>query len=553
MLINLYVKNFAIIKEINIDFQKGLNILSGETGSGKSLLLKALSILKGDRFNKDYIGVFADKTIIEAIFTSNERINQILIDNDIDVDSNIVLSRTFTENISITKINNRACNIKFLGEISSILFDIHGQHSNLVVLNKSNYISLIDKFNEKADEYKTKLSNNLRQLQILNKENEALNMSDDEIEREKDLLLYQINEIESFDFDNYDEESLNKEYKKLSNQSELITGTNSIINFMSESSRIPSMKEMSQILYDNLVDLENLDEDLNPLVSDALNIRELIKDLSAQIERYSYNLDIDDERIQIIEDLFSSFQVLKLKYGRNSEEILAFLEDNKKRYKIVSNIHARRSEIEKEILNIEKENINISEKLNAIRKDIIKYLESKIIDELNEMNMQYIDFKIDIRQREKITKEGFDEVDFLISTNKGQELKSLSEVSSGGEISRFMLAMKAAFIEKDDIDTIIFDEIDSGISGKTADIVGNKLKKISNHVQLIVISHLAQIASKADVNYLLEKKEIDGITQSNVEKLDYDKTVREIARLISGSDITEKSLISAKELLKEDL
>lgn len=553
MLINLYVKNFAIIKEINIDFQKGLNILSGETGSGKSLLLKALSILKGDRFNKDYIGVFADKTIIEAIFTSNERINQILIDNDIDVDSNIVLSRTFTENSSITKINNRACNIKFLGEISSILFDIHGQHSNLVVLNKSNYISLIDKFNEKADEYKTKLSNNLRQLQILNKENEALNMSDDEIEREKDLLLYQINEIESFDFDNYDEDSLNKEYKKLSNQSELITGTNSIINFMSESSRIPSMKEMSQILYDNLVDLENLDEDLKPLVSDALNIRELIKDLSAQIERYSYNLDIDDERIQIIEDLFSSFQVLKLKYGRNSEEILAFLEDNKKRYKIVSNIHARRSEIEKEILNIEKENINISEKLNAIRKDIIKYLESKIIDELNEMNMQYIDFKIDIRQREKITKEGFDEVDFLISTNKGQELKSLSEVSSGGEISRFMLAMKAAFIEKDDIDTIIFDEIDSGISGKTADIVGNKLKKISNHVQLIVISHLAQIASKADVNYLLEKKEIDGITQSNVEKLDYDKTVREIARLISGSDITEKSLISAKELLKEDL
>lgn len=553
MLINLYVKNFAIIKEINIDFEKGLNVLSGETGSGKSLLLKALSILKGDRFNKDYIGVFADKTIIEAVFTSNQRINQILLENDIDVDSNIVLSRTFTENSSITKINNRACNIKFLGEISSILFDIHGQHSNLVVLNKSNYITLIDKFNEKTDEYKLKLSNNIRQLQNLCKENEALNMSDDEIERQKDLLLYQINEIESFDFNNYDEESLNKEYKKLSNQSELINGTNSIINFMSESGRIPSMKEMSEILYDNLVDLENLDEDLKPLVSDALNIRELIKDLTLQIERYSYNLDIDDERIQIIEDLFSSFQVLKLKYGRDSEEILTFLEDTKKKYKIVSNIYARRAEIEKEIDNIEKENINISLKLNAIRNDIINYLESKIIDELNEMNMQYIDFKIDIKRKSKITKEGFDEIDFLISTNKGQELKSLSEVSSGGEISRFMLAMKAAFIEKDDIDTIIFDEIDSGISGKTADIVGNKLKKISNFVQLIVISHLAQIASKADVNYLLEKKEVDGITQSNIEKLDYDKTVREIARLISGSDITEKSLISAEELLKEDL
>ncbi|MDO4605632.1 MAG: hypothetical protein Q4B23_06615 [Helcococcus sp.] len=257
--------------------------------------------------------------------------------------------------------------------------------------------------------------------------------------------------------------------------------------------------------------------------------------------------------MQIIEDLFSSFQVLKLKYGRNSEEILNFLEDRKKRYKIVSNIHARRVEIEKDILNIDKDNIRTSENLNAIRKDIIKYLETKIIDELNEMNMQYIDFKIDIRRKEKITKEGFDEIDFLISTNKGQELKSLSEVSSGGEISRFMLAMKAAFIEKDDINTIIFDEIDSGISGRTADIVGIKLKKISKFVQLIVISHLAQIASKADVNYLLEKKEIDGITQSSITKLDYDETIREIARLISGSDITEKSLISAEELLKEDL
>ena len=421
MLVNLYVKNFAIIKEINIDFEKGLNILSGETGSGKSLLLKALSILKGERFNKNYIGVFGDKTIVEAVFYTNQTINKILEENDIDIDSNIVLSRTFTENSSITKINNRACNIKFLGEISSLLFDIHGQHSNLVVLNKNNYISLIDKFNEKTDEYKLKLSNNLRRLQLLNKENQDLNMSDDEIEREKDLLTYQINEIENFDFDSYDEDSLNKEYKKLSNQSELISGTNSIINFLSESSRIPSFKEMSQILYDNLVDLENLDEDLNTLVSDALNIKELIKDLSEQIERYSYSLDIDEERIQIIEELFSSFQVLKLKYGRNSEEILGFLEENKKRYKIVSNIHARREEIQKDIDDIKRENIDISKKLNEIRKDIIKYLETKIINELNEMNMQYIDFKIDIKINDKITKEGFDEIDFLISTNKGQE------------------------------------------------------------------------------------------------------------------------------------
>lgn len=553
MLINLYVKNFAIIKEINIDFERGLNILSGETGAGKSLLLKALSILSGDRFSKDYIGVFGEKTIIEAVFTSNDRINDLLKNNDIQIDSNVVLTRTFSDSSSITKVNNRACNTKFLSEITSYLFDIHGQHSNLVVLNKKNYINLIDKFDDKTLEYKSILRSNLNKLNRLEKEKSELSMSDDEIERQKDLLMYQINEIEKFNFDDYDEERLNKEYKKLSNQSELIQGTNSIINFLSESSRVPSMKEMSDILYDKLMDLEKLDDELKPLVSDALNIRELIKDLSSQIERYAYSLDIDEERMQIIEDLFASFQVLKLKYGRNVEEILSFLEENKRKYEIVSNIDSRRLEINKEIENLNQKNIEISEILNSIRQKIIKYLESKIIEELNEMNMQYIDFKIAISKRESITKDGFDEIDFLISTNKGQELKSLSEVSSGGEISRFMLALKAAFIEKDEIDTIIFDEIDSGISGKTADIVGNKLKKISKTVQLIVISHLAQIASKADNNYLLNKKEIEGVTQSSIEKLNYENKIREIARLISGSDITQKSLITAEELIKEEL
>ncbi|MFM1576638.1 AAA family ATPase, partial [Helcococcus ovis] len=243
MLLNLYVKNFAIIKQINISFDNGLNILSGETGSGKSLLLKALSLIKGERFSKNYIGKFDQKTIVEVVFTSNDNINNLLLENNIDIDDNIILTRIFDRNASVTKINNRACSVKFMSQIANVLFDIHGQHSQLVVLDKSNYISLIDKFDKTTDILKISLSENLKTLNKLKSEISNLEIPEDELEREKDLLKYQINEIESFNFNEYDEEKLNKEYKKLTNQTELINGTNAIIDAVSQSNKSLSVKE----------------------------------------------------------------------------------------------------------------------------------------------------------------------------------------------------------------------------------------------------------------------------------------------------------------------
>ncbi|MFM1583359.1 DNA repair protein RecN [Helcococcus ovis] len=553
MLLNLYVKNFAIIKQINISFDNGLNILSGETGAGKSLLLKALSLIKGERFSKDYIGKFDQKTIVEVVFTSNDNINNLLLENNIDIDDNIILTRIFDRNASVTKINNRACSVKFMSQIANVLFDIHGQHSQLVVLDKSNYISLIDKFDKTTNILKISLSENLKTLNKLKSEISNLEIPEDELEREKDLLKYQINEIESFNFNEYDEEKLNKEYKKLTNQTELINGTNAIIDAVSQSNKSLSVKEIINMLYDKLLDLERLDSDLKDLTSDILNIKELIYDFSRNIENYSYTLDIDEERIQVIEDIFSAFQVLRLKYGKTPDEILEFLENIKSRFKILSNIEKRRNELALEISKINNENKKIADDLTNKRIKIIKELEDKIIKELSEMNMLNIDFKIQLNKLEKISKNGHDDIDFMISTNKGQELKSLSNVSSGGEISRFMLALKAALIDKEDLETIIFDEIDTGISGKTADIVGNKLKKISKVCQLIVISHLAQIASKSDTHYLIYKDVENDFTITNIQKLDYDGKVKEIARLISGIDITKNSMDAANELLKESL
>lgn len=550
MLINLHVKNFAIIKELNIDFEEGLNILTGETGSGKSLILKAISFIKGERFNKDYLSNFGDKTLIEAVFTTNNKINSFLKDHGYDLNENIIISRSFSNNSSISKINNSACNVKLLSELGDMLFDIHGQHSQLIMLNKSNYIDLIDKFDTKTIELKADISKNLRYIDKLNKEIGELNLSDDEIEREKDLLKYQINEIEKFDFDNYNEEKLNSEYKKLTNQSELIKGIDNLLEIIKNSNKFDSLFELSSTAYNSMLDLRKLDTDLNEITSDVLNIRELIRDLGNKLENYSYTLEIDEERVQVIEDLFSNFQVLKLKYGRSKEEILLFLSEIKKRYNVINDIHNKKSELVKQISKLDSENKKYAEKLTNLRKAIIKNLEIDIIDQLSQMNMQHINFKISILTLEKIKNNGQDDIDFLISTNKGQELKSLNQVSSGGEISRFMLALKSVFVEKDDINTIIFDEIDAGISGKTADIVGNKLKDISNKVQLIVISHLAQISSKAEHHYLITKKIINEQTISFVEKLNKDERELEIARLISGSDITENSIKSARELLR---
>lgn len=550
MLINLHVKNFAIIKELNIDFEEGLNVLTGETGSGKSLILKAISFIKGERFNKDYLSNFGDKTIIEAVFTTNDNINTFLSDHGYELNENVIISRTFSYNSSISKINNSACNVKLLSELGDMLFDIHGQHSQLIILNKSNYIDLIDKFNNNTIELKHKISKNLKEIDKLNKEIGELNLSDDEIEREKDLLKYQINEIEKFDFDNYNEEKLNKEYKKLTNQSELIRGTDNLLEIIKNGNKFDSLFDLSSNAYNYILDLQKLDNDLSEITSDVLNIRELIRDLGNKIENYSFTLEIDEERVQVIEDMFSDFQVLKLKYGRSEEDILSFLSDIKNRYDLIIDIHNRKSEISKQILRLENENDNYAEKLTKLRKDIIKNLEIDIIKELYQMNMQHINFKISISKLEKIKNNGRDDVDFLISTNKGQELKSLNQVSSGGEISRFMLALKSVFIEKDDINTIIFDEIDAGISGKTADIVGDKLKDISSKVQLIVISHLPQISSKAKHHYLITKNIADEQTISSVKKLNMDERELEIARLISGSNITENSIISAKELLR---
>lgn len=549
MLQNLYIKNFVLIKELNIDFNEGFNIISGETGAGKSILLNAISMLKGNRFNKQFIGRFDDETIIEGVFDMTEDIKSILIKNDYETDfENIIITRKFSEKTSVTKLNNRVISLYLLNEISDKLFDIHGQHSQLVVLNKSNYIEIIDSFNDKTLEIKSKIKDNLIRNSVILKELNEIDISDEETQREIDILQFQISEIEEFDFDSYNEEEINREYKKLTNQASIIEVTSKILYLINDSGN-GSLKDIINSINQLMYELTEYDSKFEDFNSDIVNIKELTYDFSRALENYSYTLNIDEERIKIIESDFQKLQSLKRKYGRNIFDIIKFYDESKLRLKKLSDVENLRKSLNEQIKSLENVNLKLADELTALRLEIIKFLEKRIINELAEMNMEYIDFKILLTKMEKVTESGNDFIDFLISTNKGQELKSLSAVSSGGEVSRFMLALKASLAEKEDVQTIIFDEIDTGISGKTANIVGEKLKKISYLRQLIVITHLPQIASQADFHFLIRKETIDENTISNIVKLDEDQRVNEIARLISGADITEKSKISAKELI----
>lgn len=548
MLKSLYIKNFAIIDEISIDFEKGLNIISGETGSGKSILLNAINLIRGERFNKKFLGSFDNYVLVEAVFSNNENISKILKKNDFDTDEDIIITRKMSENSSVIKLNNRTINLSFLTQISDGLFDIHGQHSQLVVLNKNNYINIIDSFNPESENIKIKLKENLKKIINLKHELDSINYSDEEVLREADILKFQIEEIENFDFDNFIEQALNAEYKKLTKQTEIIQAMNKI-SYIINDSRSNSIKDLVSGVDRLLSEVVEYDEKINYLYENLIDIKERVYDFSREIDSYSYTLGVDEQRILEIEEIFSNFQNLKRKYGKNYAEILTFHKNAMERLEKIENIEQLKYDLNLKIKKIEQKNIELADILTNFRLNTILYLEKQIIEELKQMNMEYIQFKIQLFDLEKITENGKNSIDFLISTNKGQELKSLSTVSSGGEISRFMLALKATLAEVEEVQTLIFDEIDTGISGKTANIVGEKLKKISSIRQLIVITHLPQIATYGSSHYLISKYQTPSHTISNIKKLNNDERINEIARLIAGDDITENNKISAKELL----
>lgn len=559
MIVELNISNFAIIDDLKINFAKGFNVLTGETGAGKSIIVEGISMILGQRASRDLVRKGREKSTLEGLFYLEDpvkvQVNTILKKYGIDIDPSnyLLISREIhTNGRSVSRINGRVVTLTMLNKITTNLVDIHGQHEHQSLLNVDNHIKLIDTFGDK--ELRDLLENvkgKHEELQEEVKKLKKLSLNNIEKDREIDLLKYQIDEINSANLLKYDEEEVLKEYEKMFNIKEIgyslgevsdIIHNNNYNNFSILDNINKCISKMSGIKdYDNeLVQYNKVLEDINFQ----------LQDLSVNIRNYLESLEIDGERLEFLQERIDTINKIKKKYGNTVEDILQYRNAIEIRLEILLNNEESIKKIKNNIKVIETELMNYCIKLTKIREKLSKNIEISIMKELGELNMNNVVFKVNFDRLENFTSNGWDKIEFLISTNKGEDLKPLSRIVSGGEMSRIMLAFKSILADYDSIPCLIFDEIDIGISGRTAQIVGEKIKMISNNHQIICISHLPQIAALADTHFVIEKYTIEDKTNTIVRKLDDDERINELSRLLGGVDLTDTTKLHAKEMLE---
>ena len=554
MLAELFINNLVIIKRDHLFFDSGFNVLSGETGSGKSLILEAINIVLGKRTNKDIIGKFDDKTIIEAVFNLDEDTIKKLEDKDITFDDNkLIITRTINQQSSSIRINGRVANLSLIKEISSLLIDIYKQGDSNIFMDKGNYLDIIDAY--KKDKETIKLKNEINKL--FNEKNNLLkkfdefNLSQEEVSREKELINYQLDDIEQIDLLNIDEEKIDQEYKKLNSITELRESIESseelISSFDYDKASISSLLAN---LSSNLSDFSEIDKSIEEVNDKIYTVIDLVNEIYSELDNYKDKLDQNPERLYELEMINQKLFDLKRKYGNEIEDIIEYYDKISLRLKELEKISDLKKNIDKDIKNINKNLEEKSIELSKIRKEKSKNLEKEIKNEIQSLNIINGDFKVLFKNKNKIDSKGIDDIDFLIKTNKGEDLKSLSKTASGGEVSRIVLSFKKIFADYDKIDTMIFDEIDQGISGRTAQIVGEKILDLSKERQILAISHLPQIASLSTNHILIEKFDQKDLTISKSTNIKGNDRVKEIARLLAGVDITDKTMESAKEMIE---
>lgn len=552
MLAELFINNLVIIKRDHIFFDSGFNVLSGETGSGKSLILEAINIVLGKRANKEIIGKFDDKTIIEAVFALDDKTIKKLEDKDITFDDNkLIITRTINQQSSSIRINGRVANLSLVKEISVLLIDIYKQGDSNIFMDKGNYLDIIDAYKKNEDDIKLKeeIKNLYNKKNSLLKKFDEFNLTDEEVSREKELINYQLDDIEQIDLLNIDEEEIDQEYKKLNSITELresIEKSEELISSYNYDQ--PTISSLLASLSSNLSEFSEIDKSIEEVNDKIYTLIDLSNEVYSELDNYKENLDQNPERLYELEMINQKLFDLKRKYGNNIEDILKYYDKISLRLKELDKISSFRKNIDKDIKEIDNKLEKKSLELSKIRKDKSKNLEKEIKSEIQSLNIINGDFKV-LFNRKNIDSSGIDDIDFLIKTNKGEDLKSLSKTASGGEISRIVLSFKKIFADYDKIDTMIFDEIDQGISGRTAQIVGEKILDLSKERQILAISHLPQIASLSTNHILIEKYDEKDLTISKSTNIKGKDRTKEIARLLAGVDITDKTMESAKEMI----
>ena len=543
MIESLYIENFAIIDQVQIDFQSGMTVLTGETGAGKSIIIDAIGQLIGQRSQPSFVKNGADYAFIEGVFSSNKEIDKILLDNNFPIDEHLVISKKINhDGKSAIKINYRNSSQLLLKKIMSQIVDIHSQFETHQLFNESYHLKLLDNFigNELIDLKKEYLT--LYQT-YKNLNQKYLSLTKEELTDEQlDFYLAQLEEIEELDLENFDEEEFLKErnnllnYEKnsqhIKNYKALMDSSKGIMDLFKQSLNELSCLEIDDIKhnYDQLYDLYYTVDGINQDIYDQFS--------------QSY---FSEERYNEVQDTFFKLNKLKRKYGQTIDAIIDFknsliekIELFKNRDQMIENINLKLKETENQL-------IYYAKKISILRKNKALELEKEVKYILNQMYLQQVQFKFDF-QINDFNDNGIDNVKIVVSTNSGQPLQPLQKIASGGELSRIMLAIKAVSQNSKDGGTIIFDEADTGVSGKVAESIGHVMKKISKKQQVICITHLAQVACFANNHLFIEKEQMDNTSKVHVRLLNEKESVYELAKMISGKEITQQSIDHAKKL-----
>ena len=558
MLSELYIRNLAIVDEIKISFTEGLNILTGETGTGKSIIIGAISLLCGGRANTSSIGKRSDTAYVEGVFFLSDYDEKILRNKfellglDIEIEDNmLVISRTISKNgRSVSKINNRTVNNSVLSDIMLNILNVCGQHDSYTLFNRSDFVEILDSFCD--DEFRKKLkelemlydkikkaSSNFKKLK-----NKVSNF-DENVEEIKS----EIEELNSLELETLDEEFIENEIDKFNNSQTILGCCGNLVEvFDGENLEVNAFSILNEISR-NLVILEENDKNLK-FSEDFENISFELRELFTNIQDYYSSIYIDEERLMILQEKFNLLNDLKRKHKTDKKGLIKYKNLLEEDLYLLEHSKDLLFEENNKLKNLSEEYKKIATEISNSRKEVAKRIEKLIEKELLDLDLKNSIFKIDIKTNNKITNIGFDEVTFLISTNKGEELQEIYKIASGGELSRIMLGFKKVLSDRDKIATLVFDEIDTGISGVTAQIVGEKLAEISKNHQLLVISHLPQISVLSDTHFIISKETVGDVTLSKVLCANYDEKVMEISRLIGGANINETTIRQSKEMIE---
>lgn len=550
MLMHLHVKNFALIEEADMEFGAGLNILTGETGAGKSILIDAVNLALGGKSGANVIRAGADCAYVELVFQIEEETKrQQLARMDVEMeDGTLILSRRIQKGRSIFKVNDVTVTAAKVRRITGCLIDIHGQHEHQSLLYKYKHLEILDAYaGQELLAVKEKLAAAYNEYVQLTRRLHAFSMEEEVRLREVDFLRYEINEITSACLKEGEEEELEQVYKKIANSRSIMESMGMVRDALGYDSSTAAGETVSKAVRE-IQSALRFDDSIRHIASQILDLESILSDINHDISDYMEGLSFDQETYGEVCNRLDLIRSLQAKYGRDYSQVMKSLKEKQERLQELENYDENRRKTLKACELSKKQVLCLCEQLSVLRKKAAVPLIQAITASLQELNFLQVSFDMRFERSGQFGSNGFDDAEFVISTNPGQPMQPLGDVASGGELSRIMLAVKAVLADTDQIPTLIFDEIDTGISGRTAACVSEKLSWIGRTHQVLCITHLPQIASMADNHFMIAKDIVDQKTRTTISHLQEEDSVRELARLLGGVQITDAVLENAREL-----